>query len=128
MTVLADTDVLIDHLRGIEQATRVLEPLISGGEEVTGSTITRAELLAGRREGRDAALPGLLDAIEWLPVTDEVAELAAELWRRHRRSSPRVVLADYLIAATAQLLGARLLTRNVRLFPMFPGLRAPYEL
>jgi predicted nucleic acid-binding protein len=33
---------------------------------------------------------------------------------------------DLAIAATAIRTGARLLTRNVRHFPMFPGLQAPY--
>jgi predicted nucleic acid-binding protein len=39
--------------------------------------------------------------------------------RRHRR-------ADYLIAATALLLEADLITTNLRYFPMIEDLRAPY--
>ena len=35
--------------------------------------------------------------------------------------------ADLAIAATAAGLEARLLTRNVRHFPMFPDLRSPYD-
>ncbi len=34
--------------------------------------------------------------------------------------------ADFVVAATATLLDARLLTRNVKHFPMFEGLAAPY--
>ena len=35
--------------------------------------------------------------------------------------------ADYLVAATSIVLGAPLLTTNVRHFPMFEGLEPAYE-
>ncbi len=35
-------------------------------------------------------------------------------------------LGDYLAAATAQISGLDLATLNVRHFPMFDGLRAPF--
>jgi hypothetical protein len=45
--------------------------------------------------------------------------------RRHRRAHSGIDDADYLIAATALLLEADLLTTNVRHFPMLPGLQPP---
>jgi predicted nucleic acid-binding protein len=42
---------------------------------------------------------------------------------RHR---PAIALADLIIAATAEELGADLATGNVRHFPMFPELQPPY--
>ena len=73
-------------------------------------------------------MDGLLAAITWIPVTEAVADRAGALARLHPRADTRFAIADYLIAATAQLLGVALLTRNVRHFPMFPTLRAPYAL
>jgi predicted nucleic acid-binding protein len=55
-----------------------------------------------------------------------VAERAGMLANRYLRSHPGVDPVDYVIAATAQHLGAELWTRNLKHFPMFPGLSAPY--
>ena len=49
-----------------------------------------------------------------------------ELVRKHRRAHSGIDDADYLIAATALLLEADLLTTNVRHFPMLSGLQPPY--
>ena len=51
---------------------------------------------------------------------------AGALARQHRRAHSGVDAADYLIAATAIVLEAELLTMNVRHFPMLTGLRPAY--
>ena len=67
---------------------------------------------------------------------EEIAELlhldstgdrprAGEMAREHRRSHPEIGLADYLVAATAETLGARLATLDARRFPMLSGLDEP---
>jgi predicted nucleic acid-binding protein len=43
-----------------------------------------------------------------------------------RASHAGIDLADDLLAATADVLDARLMARNVRHFPMFPGLEPAY--
>lgn len=60
------------------------------------------------------------------PIDDEVARVSGLLARRHRRSNTGIDDADYLIAGTAIVLDAELLTTNVRHFPMLTGLRSPY--
>jgi predicted nucleic acid-binding protein len=55
-----------------------------------------------------------------------VARSAAALAREHRRAHSGIDDADYLIAATALLLDAELLTTNVRHFPMLEGLSPAY--
>jgi predicted nucleic acid-binding protein len=122
---IVDTDVLIDYLRGWRSAADLLEPLFATGA-LAASVVTKAELVAGAREAQRPVLDRLFDSIAWLPVTDEVALRAGDLWREFRRQDARGVLADYLIAATVELFEVPLLTRNVRHFPMFPGLIAPY--
>lgn len=67
----------------------------------------------------------LLDSLTWHPLTTHLSEIAGELGRRWLRSH-RLDAADLVIAATAIDIGAGLLTRNVKHFPMFPDLAAPY--
>lgn len=69
----------------------------------------------------------LLDTLRWLDVDVEVADRAGELGRTYRRSHSGVEAPDYLVAAGTELLGASLLTLNVRHFPMFPDLEPAYQ-
>lgn len=108
--LLVDTDVLIDHLRG----ERAFEP---ADARVSYSTITRAELFAGRAS-EEAAVRTLLGPFRELAVDRAVAELGGRLRREHG-----VRIADALIAATALAHDLELLTRNVRDFAAVPALR-----
>ena len=60
-------------------------------------------------------------------MAEEIARRAGELGRRWDRHRPGIALADLVIAATAEHLGAELATTNVRHFPMFPELAPPYR-
>ena len=124
MSALVDTSVLIDHLRGHEPAARLLEEERAAGV-LHASEITRLEVLAGTRSAEDQTR-SLLSTLIWHPVDAEVAEEAGVLGRRWLPSHNTVDGADLAIAATAILIGGRLLTMNVRHFPMFPDLRPPY--
>ena len=73
-----------------------------------------------------AALEQFFSAVSWVPVGEDVARVAGDLARRHRRAHSGIDDADYFIAATALVLEADLLTTNVRHFPMLPGLTPPY--
>jgi predicted nucleic acid-binding protein len=121
-----DTSVAVDHLRGLGSATAVLLGLVEGGEDIAASELVRFELLAGVRSRELARLEEFFGTLWWVPVTAEVARVAAHLARRYGRSHSGIDAVDYLIAATTTLLDAELLTTNVRHFPMFPRLTAPY--
>lgn len=123
---LLDTSVAIDHLRGSPPAVDLLEGLIEAEESLLASEIVRFELLSGVREREVNALEQFFAAISWVPVGEEVARAAGSLAQRHRRSHSGIDDADYLIAATALLLEADLLTTNVRHFPMITGLAPAY--
>lgn len=125
MTALVDTSILIDHLRGRVQARELLERELSTGR-LHASDLTRLEVLAGMRVSEESDTRALLSTLTWHPVDERIAELAGEFGRRWLPSHRSIDGADLAIAATAQALGAQLLTRNVKHFPMFPGLRAPY--
>lgn len=127
MTVLLDTSVLVDHLRGDARAVRLLDDLVITDEAVWAAIPTRTELLSGVRGSERAALDRLFGALAWVDVNPAIADEAGELARHYRRSHTGIGTVDYLIAAAARSLGARLLTLNVRDFPMFPGLKPPYR-
>ncbi len=126
MSVVVDTSVLIDHLRGRAEARDALRSLVGTGEVLSGSVLTRAEVVAGMRPVEEPTTLALLDVIEWIPVSAEVADAAGRLAQQFLRSHPGVDTADCVIAATAMSVGARLWTRDVTRFPMFPELTAPY--
>ena len=126
MILVVDTSVFIDHLRGDERASRTLLAAEANRDELWSAVVVRTELLAGMRKGEESSTRALLDAIRWQDVTVAVADRAGQLAGRYLRSHRGVDTVDYLIAATTQLLGGRLLTQNVKHFPMFRRLRSPY--
>jgi predicted nucleic acid-binding protein len=125
LNALVDTSILIDYLRGHEGARDVLERE-RRADVLHASEITRIEVLAGMRPSEEAGTLALLATLVWHPVDTEVAEQAGALGREWLPSHHTIDSADLAIAATVLCTNARLLTRNVRHFPMFPDLEAPY--
>jgi len=124
--IVVDTSILIDHLRGNDEARQALRAATLRGDDTVASVLTKVELLAGMRSHERASVRSLMGALAWIDLTDAVAEQAGALARRYARSHQGVEVVDFVIAATAQELNADLWTRNIRHFPMFRGLRAPY--
>lgn len=123
---LLDTTVAVDHLRGDRAAVDLLRGLVESDETLAASEVVRFELVAGVRDDELPALEQFFSAVSWVAVGEDVARAAGELAREHRPAYSGIDVADYLIAATALLLEADLLTTNVRHFPMLPGLQPPY--
>jgi len=123
LSVVLDTSVLVDHLRASAPATKYLAGL---DDRPSCSEISRIEVIQGLRSSERGAADRLFALIAWIPVTETVARRAGELGRQWRRSHPGIGVADLAIAATAESIDASLATRNVKHFPMFEGLRAPY--
>lgn len=121
-----DTTVAIDHLRGQAAARQLLDRLLEDRVRILVSEVLRFEILAGLRPGESERTERLFAGLDVVPVTEQVSRAAADLARRYRSSHSGIDAADYLIAATATLFDAPLLTTNVRHFPMFEGLEPPY--
>lgn len=124
MSVLWDTSIVIDILRGFEPALAYARTL---SEPPTCSEITRVEVLRGVRSGERRATDQLLATLSWVAVDEAIARRAGELGRVVRRSHQGIATADLIVAGTADVLGLELATLNIRHFPMRPGLAAPYE-
>ena len=125
MSVLVDTSVLIDVLRGETAAADLLREARATGP-LHASEVTRLEVLAGTRPLEEVATRALLAVLTWHPLDEGVADKAGELGRAWLPGNRGIDTADLAIAATAVLLDARLFTKNVKHFPMFEGLSAPY--
>lgn len=123
MSVLLDTSIVIDILRGSQPALDYARRLTA---PPTCSEISRVEILRGVRSEERRATERLLGTLRWAPVDESIARRAGELGRRYRRSHRGLPTADLIIAATAVELGLALATLNVRHFPMVPDLAAPY--
>jgi len=123
---LVDTSVLVEYLRGVEPARQLIRPALVRGEAVAASVLTRVELFIGMRRDERASTEALIAAIRWLTVDEAVAEEADSLARRYGRSHSGIDAVDYCIAASARVHGLELWTLNLRHFPMFPALHAPW--
>jgi predicted nucleic acid-binding protein len=122
--ILIDTCIFIDYSRGRAAARDFLAQLT---RDPLVSVMTLTELFGGVREGRERAwLDNWTQDIMALPVTPEIARLGGLYWRGHRHSHG-TGLVDAIIAATARLHGLRLVTRNVRHFPMLDDFLVPYQ-
>lgn len=120
MSELFDTNVLIDHLNGIAEATRELR--LSNDPAI--SMITWIEVMTGASgPDEEAILRAFLLNFECLPVSSAVAERAAVVRRQMKIKMP-----DAIILATAEVAGRHLVTRNVKDFPAgMRGVRVPYK-
>ena len=106
---LIDSVILIDHLNGIEKATRFLlnlDPL-----ETAISVITRAEILTGLDEDELPEVIQLLDQYQLLIIDKPIADLAAKLRREHGWKLP-----DAFQAGIARHHKIKLITRNSKDF------------
>jgi tRNA(fMet)-specific endonuclease VapC len=121
--IVADTDVLIDTLRGREPvAGRVAQEIESANLATT--VLSAFELLSGsREEGERERVEDLLGALVMLPLDLEAAAKGAALRRELEGRGEKIGLADYLIAGICLSRSSPLMTRNRRHFDRLPGLR-----
>ena len=120
--IIADSDVLIDALRGRPSArARIAEALAAGTLATTA--VTAFELRSGADSDRARAAIGLLLApLEILPFDQAAAGAAARIRRELESSGQPIGMADYMIAGICLVRSAALLTRNRAHFGRVSGL------
>lgn len=121
--IVADTDVLIDFLRGSgEGARRVAAEL--GTRAFATTAVTVFELRSGARTARHRrAADALLAAMTILPFGLDEARIAAEIRQQVEAEGQPIGMADYMIAAACMSSDGVLLTRNRKHFERIKGLR-----
>jgi predicted nucleic acid-binding protein len=121
--VLADTDVMVDFLRGHPKAVALI---LAHSSQIILPSIVAAELYAGAKGDAElSTLDSLISLFRVIPVSREIAR-AGGLYRRDYAKSHGVGLADAIVAATADAESADLKTLNTKHYPMFRGLKPAY--
>jgi predicted nucleic acid-binding protein len=122
--MLFDTDVLIEYLRGEDEAQAYIDNI---SDAVYMSSITMAELYAGVRKGEELKkLEIFIETFEVTNLNKSIAKIGG-LYRNQYKPSHGMGLADALIAATAKEIDAQLITFNTKHFPMLTDVIKPYE-
>jgi len=121
--IVADTDVLIDFLRGRGGAARRVELELETRSFGT-TAITVFELRSGAQTSKQRkGIDTLLDAMTLLSFGPEEARIAADLRQQLERQGQGMGMADYMIAAVCIANDGVLLTRNRKHFERVEGLR-----
>ena len=121
--IIADSDVLIDFLRGRgEGARRVAIELETRSFGTTA--ITAFEIRSGARTARQKkSVETLLDAMTILPFGPEEARIAAEIRQQVESQGQAIGMADYMIASVCIAADGILLTRNRKHFERVKDLK-----
>jgi tRNA(fMet)-specific endonuclease VapC len=120
--ILADTDVLIDYLAGIEPVRTRMEAYIAQDQLAT-TVINCFELLSGAREGnRGDRIRQFAAALPALSLDRDAAVRAATVRQQLERAGRTIGMGDSLIAGIALHHGAPLWTRNRKHFERVEGL------
>ncbi len=117
MSVLADSDILIEVSRGRDAqiVARWLE--LSSSEPVLYSPVSAAELWEGARPAEAGMIEKLFAGLICAPIGADTGRRAGGYLRQYGKSHA-VEIADALIAASAVQQQARLWTRNRKHYPM----------
>jgi hypothetical protein len=122
-SILLDTDVLVDFLRGHSKALAFVN---AQSDRIILSSIVVAELYAGvKGDAEQVALEDFISLFRVIPVDAKIAKTGG-LYKRDYAKSHGVGLADAILAATAEAENAELKTLNTKHYPMLKGLRPAY--
>ena len=113
---LLDTTVLIDVSRGRQPALSWLDEALIRPGQVCVSTVAIAEFFAGVRPPQRGRWQAFIEQLTHWDVTTEIGIRAGALRCDLAREGRALLIADALIAATAIMYGAVLVTSNSKDF------------
>ena len=113
--ILLDSDIIIDHLRGF----KYLEDLTSNSSRNTSliSAVSIAEIYSILYFNEIERIEKLISTFKVLDIDSVIAKLAGK-YRMIFYKSHNLLIPDALIAASAKISNAILVTKNIKHFPM----------
>ena len=117
---MLDSVALIDYYCNRPGVTPYFDKILNSGATGAFSTITELELWQGIRPNEIERHEAILALLERVPLDGATARRAGQL--RQQIGLDRLSLPDAAIAASAELTGRILLTRNTRDFAVLQGL------
>lgn len=114
MSIVLDSDILIDVLRKFEKAKGFFEKTIKKEERIYFSAITETEIISGKACNELAKKQNtlhLLSLFTKILVDNKIAQTAGDFRRNYNLLTP-----DAIIAATALHTKSKLITRNLKDF------------
>jgi len=109
--IILDTDVLIDAARCIDDAVNCLQK-IEDKFSLAISVVTQLELIIGCRNKKELkSLALFLQRFEIISLSEQISDMAVYLLKTYRLSHG-LLIADALIAATAIVVNAQMISKN----------------
>jgi len=119
LSLVVDTNVVVDLLRGREEGLSLLDP---AREPIFVSTVTVHEIYSGMRAGEEEMTATMLSGFVPVAFDEPAAKMTAGWWRSYRAQGVTLEFRDLAIASLAVTRGLPLATGNAKHFPM-PELR-----
>lgn len=114
---LIDTAIIIWVLRNNKKYVDLLK-VLSKKTPLAISTITIAEIYKNVYPAELLKTENLLNELQSLDVTPNVAKQAGLYWQEYSKKLKNLSLTDCLIAASANVNNATLVSLNIKHFPM----------
>lgn len=115
-SILIDSDIAIDFLRGLSKARDLIVPLWKADKAFL-SLLSVYELYAGMQPKEKEDTENFIRACRIESLTLEIAEKASESFRNYRKQGLTLTSIDCLIYATAKVNHHKIATRNLRHYP-----------
>ena len=115
-TVLVDTDIAIDYLRGTGYARDLMFELWDANTAYL-SILSVYELYAGMREEEVEDTEYFIDACIIEDLTIDITKKGGETYRLNRKKGTTLTSIDCLVYSTAAIRGHKIATRNKYHYP-----------
>lgn len=116
-SLLLDSDIIVDLLRGDPFITDFVIKIKEKSSLLYYSPVSKAEVYAGAFENEYKKIGLLFSQLQSIDITDPIGEKAGMLLNKYRKTH-NIGIVDSLIAATAIYYDLKLITRNVKHYPM----------
>lgn len=115
-TVLIDTDIAIDYLKGKKQAYNVVRNVIKN-RLAHMSVLSTYELFAGMRAHEEELTRRFIGACIIDNVNLEISNYAGNLYKEYRKKGITLTAIDCINFATAVINDHKILTNNIKHYP-----------